>query len=372
VLSCPHRPPCPGCPRLGETDIAPQARAALDAFGSTAGVTLTVVHGAQTGFRHRARLAVRGRSASPKIGIFQLGSHRVVDIPRCVIHHPLINEVATELRHAIRATGTSVYSDEAHQGLVRYLQVVADRGSETAQVVVVTNSETPDPALPLLDDLAARLGDRLHSLFWNGNAVRSNAILGSAWHRLSGPEALEGRSGEARVFYPPGAFGQSHADLSASLVSAVHALVPSGARVTELYAGVGAIGLGLATRASALNANELAAESLRGLALGVEALDEPSRSRVHVVTGTAGAAAHLVTAADVVIVDPPRKGLDRELLDALVRSPPSRLVYVACGLDTFLSDARALLGAGARLTHLAAYDMFPHTEHVETLACFDR
>ena len=75
----------------------------------------------------------------------------------------------------------------------------------------------------------------------------------------------------------------------------------------------------------------------------------------------------------MVIVDPPRKGLDPEVLSALCAAPPRRLVYVACGLESFLSDERALTAGGRlRLTDLAAYDMFPHTEHVETLAVFDR
>src|SRR5262249_28948208 len=112
-------------------------------------------------------------------------------------------------------------------------------------------------------------------------------------------------------------------------------------------------------------------DSLHGLSLGVAALPETLQSRVQVVPGTAGAAADLVANAETVIVDPPRKGIDAALLDALVRAPPRQLVYVACALDSFLHDATPLLDSSrVRLTPLAAYDMFPHTEHVETLATF--
>lgn len=350
------------------------ARTALDALARTRGLgALSVVGGARTGFRHRARLAVRGRTRSPKIGIFAAGSHRVVDIPRCLVHHPLINEVAAEARAAIRDTGTPVYSDEAHRGLVRYLQVVVQRSPVAAQVVVVANADTPGSSQPLLAALAERLGARLHSLFWNGNPSRNNAILGDAWHRETGAEAVVERIGGASVFYTPGAFGQSHLELSSSLVEAVHRAVPDGARVLELYAGVGAIGLGLAHRIEELHSNEVSKESLRGLELGRAALDPTARARVHVVAGEAAAAAALVDRADVVLADPPRKGLDREVLAALVTVPPRRLVYVACGLDTFLADEQVLNASGRwRLTDLAAYDMFPYTEHLETLAVFDR
>ena len=81
---CPHRPPCPGCPRYGEPGIAPTARAALEALARLHGLPgLPVVSGATSGFRLRARLAIRGRRGAPKLGMFQLGTHRVVRIPNC-------------------------------------------------------------------------------------------------------------------------------------------------------------------------------------------------------------------------------------------------------------------------------------------------
>ncbi|HEX4334756.1 MAG TPA: hypothetical protein VH062_02515 [Polyangiaceae bacterium] len=373
MLDCPHRPPCPGCPRLGETDVAPSARATLESVALERGLTLSVVRGADVGFRHRARLAIRGRSRSPKIGIFESGSHRIVDIPRCLVHHPLINEVAAVVRATIRDTGTPVYSDDAHAGLLRYLQVVVERRTTTAQVVVVTNDATVAASEPFLSALAARLGDRLHSLFWNGNPARTNSILGPHWHRQSGGPGVEELIGGARVFYPPGAFGQSHLELATRMVDIVHGSVPDGARVLELYAGVGAIGLGLAARVKELAMNELVPESLQGLELGVAALEPGARARTRVVPGAASDALGAMPAPDVIIADPPRKGLEPALLASLVAAPPPELVYVACGLESFLSDERALTASRRlRLVELAAYDMFPHTEHVETLARFER
>ena len=374
MLDCPHRPPCPGCPRLGDPDVAPDARATLESLARERGLAgLGVVRGPGTAFRHRARLAVRGRSRSPKIGIFEAGSHRIVDIPRCLVHHPLVNDVAREARAAVRETATPPYSDDAHAGLLRYLQIVVERRSQTAQVVVVANDEHPGRSEPFMRALAGRLGPRLHSLFWNGNPARTNAILGPHFQRVMGPEAVEETMGGARAFYPPGAFGQSNLELSSRLVDAVHALVPEQSRVLELYAGVGAIGLGLAARASELVMNELSDESLRGLERGIAELHESMRARVRIAPGLASGAIASMRAPDVVIVDPPRKGLDPDVLAALVAAPPRRLVYAACGLESFLADERALAGAGSlRLTDIRAYDMFPHTDHVETLAVFDR
>jgi 23S rRNA (uracil1939-C5)-methyltransferase len=377
LIVCSHRPPCPGCPRLGEGDVAPSARASLEALAREHGLAdLGVVRGPETAFRHRARLAVRGRASSPKIGIFETGSHRIVDIPRCLVHHPLVNDVATELRRAMiatAATGATPYSDDARRGLVRYVQVVVERRSQTAQVVVVTCDDSPKSSEPLCAALAERLGPRLHSLWWNGNPDRTNTILGPFWEKIRGPEATEETIGGARVFFPPGAFGQSNLHLADAIVQRVHAAVPDGASVAELYAGVGPMGLGLVGRSRHVAFNEIAAESLRGLALGIAALPEADRARTEVVEGPAADAISLVRAADLVIVDPPRKGLEHPIRTALLSTPPSRLVYVSCGLSSFLDDARALLETGALwLTELTAFDLFPHTEHVETVARFDR
>lgn len=374
MIVCPHRPACPGCPRLGEPALDGQVAAALEALAREHGLgPIAVRRGAPTGFRHRARLAVRGRASSPKVGIFAEGSHRIVDIPRCLVHHPLVNRVAGELRRAMIATRAAPYSDDAHQGFVRYLQVVVERGSQTAQVVVVFNDPDVERARPLLARLTEGLGPDLHSLFFNANLRRSNTILGKAWVKIRGPEFVQEHVGGASVYYAPGAFGQSHLDLADAIVNEVHGWVPPGASVAEFYAGAGAIGLGLARRGHRVTFNEVSEESLASLEVGRAALGPEGYDRTGVVRGGAGEARELVTKADVVIVDPPRKGLDPALLSTLGASPPERLLYVACGLPAFLNDAAALTGSRAfRLSEVVAYDLFPYTDHVELAARFDR
>ena len=101
-MNCPHRPPCPGCPRFGEPGIARGPRSALDELARTHALPrVQLVSGQTAGFRHRARLAIRGRLGTPKLGLFELGTHRVVHIPNCSVHHPLINHVANVVRRAL-------------------------------------------------------------------------------------------------------------------------------------------------------------------------------------------------------------------------------------------------------------------------------
>ena len=371
--TCPHRPPCPGCPRYGEPGIAPAARAALESLARLHGLPqVPVVSGANSGFRLRARLAIRGRKGAPKLGMFQLGTHRVVHIPDCPIQHPIINRVAAVVRRALVDADVSIYSESVHRGHARYLQVVVERVSQTAQVVLVANSPSVEPLTACLERIRDQLGDRLHSLWFNSHCERTNAVLGPQFVNWCGPEAVIERFGGAAVHYPPGAFGQSNLEIAERIVGHVRALVPEGARVAEFYAGVGAIGLSLLPRASVVRLNELSPHSLQGLALGIEGLEDADRAKVEVVPGAAGAALQAASGVDVVIADPPRKGLDAELLDHLVEHPPGRLIYVSCGLASFLRDAaRLTAGGGLRLRSLAAFNLMPFTEHVETVACFD-
>ncbi|HEX2484024.1 MAG TPA: RsmD family RNA methyltransferase [Myxococcota bacterium] len=373
IAPCPHRPPCPGCPRYGAPGPPPAALARLEQLAAAHGLAApAVVLGEPFGYRVRARLMVRGRPASPKVGLFQEGSHRLVDVPRCAVHHPLVNEAAEAARQAIRATGTRPYAERPHAGDLRALQVVVERPTQTAQVVLVGNAATSAPLRPLGTALEERLGARLHSLFWNGNAARTNVILGPHWERWRGPEAVRERIGGADVFFPPGAFGQSHLDLADRLVDAVQAQVPDGARVLELYAGCGSIGLGLLARSAQVTFVESAPDAVRGLELGLAARPAAERARAEVVAGTAGDAAERVAGADVVAADPPRKGLDAPLLAALAAAPPALFLYVSCDLDSFEAQCAALVGGGRlRLAGLAVYDLFPNTQHVETVARFE-
>jgi len=374
IPPCPHRPTCPGCPRYGEAGIDEAAAASLRALAGRAGLTPPrVVSGAPLGFRTRARLAVRGRAASPKVGIFQTGTHRIADIPRCGIHHPAVNRVASALRRAIRETGVEPYAERPERGVLRYLQVAVERAGGRAQVVLVGNGDSPEPLAPVFAALERELGEQLQGLFWNGNSTPGNAILGPRWERISGEEALRESVAGVDVFHPPGAFGQSHPELFESLAASARRALPDGGRALELYAGSGAIGLGVLARAESLELNELSPHGIRGLELGIAARPGRERARAALVRGDAAAQLERIARADAVIVDPPRRGLDHAVLEALVATPPETLVYVSCGLESLVRDSARLLDSGRwSLAALDAWALFPYTAHVETLAVFRR
>jgi len=307
------------------------------------------------------------------MGLFELGSHRVVHIPHCSVQHPLINRVAAIVRRALVDARVTSYSDAAHLGLARYLQVVVERRSQTAQVVLVANSETPQPLQGAFDLIRERLGGELHSLWFNAHCGRGNTILGAEFRHQFGPVSVIEHFGGAGVHYPPGAFGQSNLEIAELLIAQVRTQIPAGARVAEFYAGVGAIGLSMLDRVSHIRMNELSPASLQGLALGIAELESGQRGKIKVIPGSAGSAHSAASGVEVVIVDPPRKGLDDELVDVLSADSPERLLYVSCGIESLIKDAARLISRGKlRLAALTAFNLFPFTDHVETLARFER
>ena len=364
--------------------LAPGARQSLERLARDHGLpAVTVTGGSTAGFRLRARLAIRGRSNSPKLGLFEQGTHRVVTIPHCSVQHPLINRVAGVVRRALVDAKVPIYSDKAHVGLARYLHVVVERSSQTAQVVLVANSNAPDPGTvdsSAADSLSAclalireRLGTELHSLWFNANLGRSNVILGPDCVKYCGPDSVVEHFGGAAVHYPPGAFGQNNLDVAQMIVAHVREQIPAGARVAEFYAGVGAIGLSVLARTREIRMNEMSLPSLQGLSLGLAQLDAGEREKISVFPGAAGEALEAARGAEVVIADPPRKGLDPALTLLLSEHAPERFIYVSCGLDSFVRDVAQLTSRGRlRLCALNAFDLLPFTEHAECVGVFER
>jgi 23S rRNA (uracil1939-C5)-methyltransferase len=370
---CSHRPPCPGCPRFAQPTPPPGAWEQFIDLARAASLPEPKFHATPgRGHRHRARLAVRGRARSPKVGLFQANSHRIVDIPTCPVHHPVINQAARALREAIRETGIEPYADRPHRGALRYAQFVVERATQRVQIVLVGRGTEPDVLGPLPQVLSEKLGDRLQGLFFNGQPERSNAILGPEMIHLEGERATRERLGGVDVFFPPAAFGQNHLPLFERAIERIASLVPRDSIIAEMYCGVGSIGLGLLEHAQEIRFNERNPDGLAGLELGLRVRPDAERARATLFAGNAGERLDALEGADLVIVDPPRRGLDRDLCRSLAEAPPRRLVYLACGLDRLRDDLSRLTANGRlRVQGIEVFDFFPFTEHVETLVWLD-
>jgi 23S rRNA (uracil1939-C5)-methyltransferase len=373
---CRHQPACPGCPRFGERTIAASARQRLEALALAAGIAPPEFsESIGFGYRHRVRLSVRGTPAAPRLGIFEEGSHRLVHIPDCPLHHPAIEEVSRELLDAAARLRMPPFREGEHAGLLRTVQLAVERPSGKVQVVLVLRAEPEAslseiaPAIELCSELSGL--HLVHSLWLNFQPERSNSLLGPVFRHMVGPEATLDWSGGARVFYPPGAFGQANPAQHDRAVAQIHAQVGT-EPIVEFYAGVGTIGLGLLARGNRVVFNEVSPGSLAGLELGLSALPGHQATVRPGPAGQTLSALEEVGAGATAIVDPPRKGLDGPLIEALAGGAVRQLLYLSCGLDSFQRDAARLQAGGLRMTHLTAYPYFPFTEHVETLGVFER
>lgn len=366
---------CPGCPHFGHRGLPDQAKRRLTALARASG-SREVRFGPESGFgyRHRVRLPVRKGRGGPLIGIFQSGTHHLIHIPDCPLHHSSIIEVTQELLRLCTELGIEAYDEGSHRGLLRTVQMVVQRSTGEVQVTLVlcVPADRSSQELELAERLARGLAAHslTHSVFFNFQPEITNTLLGSSFRHLYGPPVIRDRSGGAEVFYPPGAFGQANPGAHDAAVQRIHSWVAEGP-VVEYYAGVGTIGLGLARRGHPVVFNEAGQESVRGLAMGIAALPDASRCRV--LAGPAQDHVEVLRerkSRATVIVDPPRKGLDRGLLGALVSDPPAQFIYLSCGLSSLERDSAELLRAGYRIIEIEGLAYFPFTEHIETLARF--
>ena len=348
---------------LDEPPTLARARAFFEARGVSSFAART---GATRGWRTRAKLAVRsvpgangarGKADPLALGLFARGTHDLVEIPGCVVHHPRINQAARYVADVANAAGVRAYDEKTGDGHLRYAQLTAvasaERGAAhldedaTVQVALVWNGRPPvvGASMPaalrrFIDALVGGDVDSaiLHGVWVNFNDSSTNEIVSADsknWRHAHGPAYQWSRHGDARVCYAPGSFLQANTEAYNALLSAVRRHVPAGSAVSELYAGAGAIGLSLA--ASETSGDSFSLRCVEIVEAARETFDLSARETFGTgpeadarlanvafrVAAAADAAAEAVRGADAVVVDPPRKGLDARTLAALAGHDPA-------------------------------------------------
>lgn len=373
-VSCHYQPACPGCPRFGRNALDEESVSRLHEVASRFDFEPSRVQQYACegrGYRHRARLSVRGEAGNTQMGIFEAGSHRLVHIPNCPVHHRAISDFVPKLLEWLNEHRIEPFREETHQGLLRAVQFAVEPESEWLQVVLLLRDDLsqPSPLVERFSGLWRSSKERLSGLFLGALPKVGNSLIAEALVKVGGADMIRDELTGVPSFFPADAFGQANPRLHADAVRAIREHVPPEATVVEYYAGVGTIGLSLLPVVRRIRMNEVGVGSLRGLRAGIE---HQGASHAQVLEGRAGEHAMAYGGDDIVIVDPPRKGLDSALLRRLLRDPPRRLIYLSCGLDAFEREATLL--AQARLVQLSAlsgWTYFPFTRHVETLAVFD-
>lgn len=364
-IHCPHFPACSGCV-LSEHVDTPLVLNEMRPFFQARGISNFPIHaGAAEGWRCRAKLAVRGSAQSPIVGLYQKGSHHAIDIPLCRVHHPILNKAADALRHFIQSEGIEPYNEQTFQGELRYIQLALERSTGKVQLVLVVNQNT------LYLEKLWNIGIPWHSIWLNVNTRRDNVIFGREWILFKGEPILWETICGVSVCFHPASFGQANLALFEKLITSLKTQLPYSCSLVEYHAGVGMIGLCLADKCRTVVCCEANPQAEQCFALSKEKLGADLQSCLSYRIGRAEDNLDLLQESEVILVDPPRKGLDAQLLKGLKLVHGSKtLFYISCGWPAFQRDCDALLNAGWKLESAEGYALFPGTDHVELLSQF--
>jgi 23S rRNA (uracil1939-C5)-methyltransferase len=363
---------------------------ALGAHAALAGVAVApgVPSPRALGYRNRTKLVcASGGGGVVVLGAFAPRSHDVVDLAGCRVGEAPLEEAADELRRLLtwepsqgsqtlhaRFGGQSppalrAYDERTRVGDLRHVVLRANHAGQVLAIFVVTRAGTPGVAELARALRAARPG--VVGVVENVNRTRGNVIFGDEDRVLEGEGVLEDRVGDVRLRLSPRAFFQANRDVAALAYAAIaRELAPApGERVVDAYGGVGGIALTLARAgADVLGIEEHAGATADATASA--ALNGLSGARF--VSGDVAVRLREVERADLVVLNPPRKGCAPAALAELARLRPRAVAYLSCDPDTLARDLAALVERGSRVRSITPFDMMPHTPHVEALAILDR
>lgn len=327
--------------------------------------SISLKEGKSTHWRTRAKLAVRGSSSQVKIGLFKPGTHEVEDLTDCPDHHPSINEALLLLRSSISQLAVVPYDEYTLNGDLRYVQLTVERSSKKVQLALVGNGKE---ALPKLESLAQLLwkNELCHSIWINLQQGSTNTIFGPTWIHLKGPEFIWETFLTKAICFHPACFIQANPDLFEQILLDIKTELIPDQKIIEFYAGVGVIGLCLADKCqkcTLVEVNPFAENCFR---------KSSPPSHYSYITGPTQDHINLLFHHDTLLVDPPRKGLDTKILEAIPKTELRQILYLSCNFLSLKSDIETLKKEGWQVSKAQGYALFPHTNHVEILVHLQR
>lgn len=374
---CPQYPQCGGCQLRHMTyqeELAfkrNKVQQALRRIGGWEG-EVAVIHGAAEPDRYRNKIQFPV-AAGPRVGFFRARSHDVIDAPDCLLQ-PL---AATRLRQAFKAWMAEhhipAYDEKAHTGLIRHVYVRVNRRGQSLCAVIANGKALPHT--PELVDALRAAEPGLVGLVLSVNTEKTNVILGKTYRLLWGQDFLEDTlCGLDFRLSVPSFYQVNRAQTEVLYGRALDLAGLTGKEtVLDLYCGIGTITLTMARRAARAIGAEIIPQAI------TDAQANARRNGIQnaqFLCADAGQAAQTLAAQglrpDVICVDPPRKGLSPDVIEAIAAMSPHRLIYVSCDPATLARDVKRLKEKGYRLNHAEAADLFPRTAHVETVCRLEK
>ncbi len=320
------------------------------------------------GYRNKAQYPVASKKGRAYAGFFRAGTHDVVENSRCLILPQQTDQVKDAVIDHVNRCRIPVYDETTHTGLLRHIYV--RRGEVSGQILVCL--AVNGRKLPHVPELVERLKGipGFATLVLSVNTQKGNAVLGDEFITLYGPGFIEDTLCGLNFRLSPRSFYQVNHHQAQRLYRAAIALagITKDDLVLDLYCGVGTITLAMAASAGKVLGVEVIPQAVE------DARDNARRNGIEnaeFLCADAGEAALRLEESgirpDVITVDPPRKGLNADAIEAITRMSPKRLVYISCDPATLARDIALLKPRGFHLTTTTAADLFPRCAHVETV-----
>ena len=352
---------------------AEQVEDALRRLGRLDGFEMEPIVAADETWRYRNKLEYSfgaGEAGELVCGFHAPGSwERIEHVEDCLLASERGNDVRRRALEVFRVMGAEPYDRRAQTGFLRNLVVREGRRTGQLQVRVVTSPGALDAA-PIAEALAD-----VDSLIWTQAAGVGETTQGGRDELLAGVPRIDEELCGLRFSLSSEAFFQTNTEMADRLygVAQEYAALKGWERVWDLCCGIGTIGLTLAPRAAEVLGVEIVASAIEDAQANARANEI---GNVRFVAGDVRLVLKELIEkrerADVVVVDPPRAGLSRKVVDRIAESSPKRIVYVSCNPTTLAPNAAQLVEAGYRLARVRPVDMFPQTPHIECVALLER
>ena len=374
---CPYYGRCGGCDFRHmdrEEELAAKRQRVQDALRRIGGSDVTVegifTDGQYLRYRNKSQYPI---SADGTVGFYKARSHQVVEVPHCLLQKEQADDAAEALRQYIRTYGVSCYDEKTRQGLLRHLYVRTNGAGQSLVCVLVNGKKLPHE--PELVSLLRQAVPDAVGVVLGVNTQPTGAVLGREYRTLWGENVLTDHLCGLTFRLSVPSFFQVNRPMAEVLYETALDFAGLTGRelVLDLYCGAGTISQVMARRAARVIGAEIVPEAI------ADARENARRNGVEnaeFFCGDASAVAADLAAKglrpDVICVDPPRKGLAPEVVDAAAAMSPRRIVYVSCDPATLARDVKRFGERGYRAVRAVAVDMFPRTANVETVCLLSK
>ena len=374
---CANFPACGGCDfrHLSYTEELEAKRMrvqdALQRIGG-AQIEVTEILGSEetTGYRNKSQFPI---SVEGRVGFYRARSHNVIPTTDCLLLPPQTGAIAKAVEEYMREFSVSAYNEKTGKGLLRHIYVRTNCEGAALVCLIVNGKKLPQEA-QLVERIRAACADTV-GVVLNVNTKDTNVILGDSYRTLWGEDTLmDTLCGLSFRLSIPSFYQVNRPQAQRLYAKAVELAGLTGTEtVLDLYCGAGTITLVMAGKAGRAIGAEIVPEAI------VNAKENAARNGVENVEFFCGDAGDIAAKLarenlrpDVVVVDPPRKGLSEDVIVAIEKMSPERVVYVSCDCATLARDVKRFAEVGYELKTATAVDMFPRTCHVESVALICR